>query len=255
MTLLTVFSLVAAGCGSSESGASSQNQATNGDWVLDILVLEGDMAIPLPDGALNLRINGTEFGGDAGCNSMGGSAVFSDDGGLEIRELFWTEMACADSSLMDFEQQYTQAVSAVTSWSLDGERLTLSGDGVEAAYVPRVAPPDLAIVDTVWTLDTFFDGDSAMNAAGMDDVQIVFSAAGVQVSGRCWELPGLATIEPGGEGNLAIDFTTADPAFSCDDSAFLDEMVERLSATNEYRITESRLWLGNSGTDLISLRG
>ena len=111
------------------------------------------------------------------------------------------------------------------------------------------------MIDTVWTLDTFFDGDIAMNAAGMDEVKIVFSTAGVQVSGRCWAMPGPAAIEPGGEGNLAMDFTTADPEFTCDDSAFLDDMVERLSTTNEYRITESRLWLGNSGTDLMSLRG
>lgn len=255
LSVLVLWSVFATACGSAGLSEAGQLPAADGEWVLDALVLEGDMAIPLPDHSLDLRIDGTQLGGNAGCNSMGGSATFAGDGSVDIDDLFSTAMACESTSVMAFEQQYLNALIAVTEWTVDGDRLTLQGPGVEAAYVRRVTPPDLPIVGTAWTLDTFFDGDVSMNAAGMDEVRVTFSDASVRVSGRCWTISGFATIEPGGQGNLSTDFASADPGFTCDDRSFFGEMVERLSEVNEYRIDENRLTLGASGIDLLGLRG
>ncbi len=234
------------------AGASSAS--LDGDWILDFLLIEGDMAIPLPAEPLDFRIDGDRFGGSAGCNSMGGSASFSADGTVTVGDVFTTDMACADRTLMDFEQLYARALPQATAWSLEDGRLSLTGPGTEIAYVVRTAPTDAPLVGTTWTLDTFFDADSAMTAAGMDDVTITFGDTGVRTQGRCWTIDGFATIEPGGEGNLRMDFTSSDPAFSCDDRAFFDEMIERLSAVAEYEIDELRLTLGAANQPILGLR-
>jgi len=251
MPVLLTLLLVLSAC-SSDSAASD---AAGGDWILQSLVLDGDIVLPLPDRPLELRVDGDQLGGDAGCNSMGGTAVFDDDGSVAITELFWTAMACADASLMEFEAQYSRAFTTFDSWSVMDEQLTMQGPDAQAVYVPKVAPPDLPITGTTWTLDTFLDADVAMNSAGMADVQVVFSDAGVRVDAPCWTIAGSATIEPGGEGNLTTDFTSADPDFTCDDRRFFDDMVDRLSRTGDYRIEENRLTLGTGGNDLVSLRG
>ena len=262
LSLALLVALVCSACGSDEAQPASDDSAQtagsaapDGEWVLDFLVIEGDMAIPLPAEPVDFRVDGDTFGGSAGCNSMGGSATFEPDGTLRIGDAFMTEMACADQTLMDFEQTYMSALPGATSWAVEGTTLTLRGGGAELIYVVRTAPPDLPIIDTVWTLDTFFDVDTAMTAVGMDEVTVVFSDAGVTASGACWTITGPAVIEPGGEGNLRVDLADTEPSFSCDDRAFLDDIIKRLGQINEYEVDESRLTLGRSEQPVLGLRG
>ena len=254
LSVFAVLALVVA-CGSDDAGSGQKGDGPDGRWILDSLVLEGDMAIPLPDRAVELTIDGDTLGGDGGCNSIGGTASFDSSGELTIGEMFWTEMACFPAEVMQFEGRYTSALLAATSWQVDDERLTLRGPGVEIAYTPRVAPPDLPITATTWRLDTFFDGDAAMNAVDMDEVTVQFSDTGVQMSGRCWTISGFATVEPGGEGNLSTDFTTADPGFTCDDRSFFADMMDRMSTVTEYEIVESRLTLATGSGPVLGMRG
>lgn len=253
LSFVLLFALTLAACGSDQS--SSETGALDGDWILDSLIVEGDMAIPLPADPLDFRIDGDTFGGDAGCNSMGGSATFSGDGSLQVGDAFMTEMACLDGSLMDFEQIYLANLTTTTAWSLEDSRLVLTGPTSTLTYVVRVAPPDLPITETTWMLDTFFDTDTAMTSVGMEDVTIQFGDASVRLAGRCWAISGSATVEPGGEGNLRTDFTASDPDFSCDDRAFFSEMMERLARVSEYEITEQRLTLSNAGAPILGFRG
>jgi len=263
LSLALAIALVMTSCGSDDPTTDDSTEAASvgassasldGDWILDFLLIEGDMAIPLPAEPLDFRIDGDTFGGSAGCNSMGGSASFSADGTVIVGDAFMTEMACADQSLMEFEQLYARALPLVTAWNLDDDRLTLTGPGTEIVYVVRTAPPDAPLIGTTWTLDTFFDADTAMTAAGMENVSITFGDTGVRAQGSCWTIDGVATIEPGGEGNLRMDFTSSDPDFTCDDRAFFDEMIERLSAVAEYEIDELRLTLGAADQPILGLR-
>ena len=224
----------------------------DGEWTLDFLVVEGDMAIVLPGDPIHLTIDGDRIGGSAGCNSVGGTATFGDDGVLAIADLAQTEMACADQSLMDFEAFYTQALGSVTMWRLDGDALVFEGQGSTLRYVPRVAPPDAAVVGTTWILDTFFDGDAAMNSSDMAGVAVTFSDGGVSMGGPCWSISGFATIEPGGEGNLRVDLSASDPDFSCDDRPLFGDMMDRMGKVEEYSIEENRLTLGAGGEPIVS---
>ena len=268
LPFVLVFAILLISCGGSDDNGDEPGPPTaedpvaqfpvaegpDGEWVLQSMVLEGDMAIPLP-GPLELRIDGAEVGGDTGCNTMGGSASFAPDGSVSIGDLFWTEMACAEVERMDFEQHYTTAFLQVNSWTAEADELVLTGPGVSLRYNTRVAPPDLPIIATPWTLDTFFDGSSAMNAAGMDQVTVTFGEASVVVEGRCWTIEGPARIEPGTGGNISADLTDYAPDYTCEDTAFLDEMVTRLAAATEYSVVESRLTLSTASEPILSLRG
>lgn len=79
---------------------------------------------------------GDTMGASAGCNSMGGTATFTDNT-FTAGRLTSTMMACADTDLMDQEQWYADWLSKKLSWTFDKALLTLSGDGVTVTYKVR----------------------------------------------------------------------------------------------------------------------
>lgn len=254
VSLAVLLALLLVACGRDSSSGAATAASPDGAWVLDRLVTNGD-TVPLPDIAIDFDVEGETFGGSAGCNSMGGRATFEGDGSLVIGEAFMTEMACMDTTLMDFEQWYMAALTGATGWAVEADRLTLQGPDTTLTYVVRTAPPDASLIGTVWTLDTFLDGEAAMNAAGMEQVTLTFDEGTIAAKGRCWTLTGPATIEPGGDGNARLDLDAADAVFTCDERAFLDEMVDRLNRVTEYAIAGPRLTLGTAGNPSLSLRG
>ena len=88
-----------------------------------------DVTLTLTDGKL---------GGIAACNYYGGEFV-GLPGALRVESLSQTDMACADSALMDLESRYLTALGSVTSAQLgSGVGLILIGDGVGLSYLPII---------------------------------------------------------------------------------------------------------------------
>lgn len=88
-----------------------------------------DVTLTLTDGKL---------GGIAACNYYGGEFV-GLPGALLVEGLSQTDMACADSALMDLESRYLTALGSVTSAQLgSGVGLILIGDGVGLSYLPII---------------------------------------------------------------------------------------------------------------------
>ena len=91
------------------------------EWVL--VSLNGDALVE--GRTITLSFGGTSLDGSGGCNTYGGSYAVSEEH-LRLSELYWTEMACVEPrGLMEQEQAYFQALNAVTSFRLSGERLEL----------------------------------------------------------------------------------------------------------------------------------
>ncbi len=104
----------------------------SGDWRL-VEGSSGGVAIPIvPDADITLTVEGSRVSGRAACNQYGGEVVVAD-GQVRFGPLAMTEMAC-DEPLMTAEAAFLGAMGDVRAASLDDDRLTLTGDGVQLVF-------------------------------------------------------------------------------------------------------------------------
>jgi heat shock protein HslJ len=85
--------------------------------------------VALPDGAqVTAEFTSDQVKGAAPCNSYGGG--YSVDGKrLTVGQLVQTERACLREDLMALESTFLKALSAATSYTIDGDTLTIDYDG------------------------------------------------------------------------------------------------------------------------------
>ncbi len=77
------------------------------------------------------------FSGHGGCNTLTGPYEVTDPDGLTIGPLASTKMACAED-VMTLEAQYSAALAATTTYTIDGNTLTLSdADGATQVTATR----------------------------------------------------------------------------------------------------------------------
>lgn len=137
----------------------------NGSWELEEGRVRGE-AIPILDGhRISLIVQGSTAGGVAACNHYGASlSVAGDEVGFS--ELSQTEMACEPADTMVAEQRYLTGLGLVHTAARDGERLVLTGVGVELRFRLQPPVPEAALVDTEWILESLIDGDATSSTAG-----------------------------------------------------------------------------------------
>lgn len=111
---------------------------------------------PSPRSPITMEIDAAKVRGSAGCNSYGGS-VSIDGESFEAGGLALTEIACPPE-LAEAEERFVEAIGAVDTISIDGERLTLTGP--DTALVFRLVPPidPKPLTGTVWILDSLVEG-------------------------------------------------------------------------------------------------
>lgn len=103
-------------------------------WVVDGIV-DGDAVSSVPAGAEAFVIfseeNEEEFGGNTGCNSMGGTAVVGEES-IAFSEVITTKIAC-DGDRDKLEKAVLAVLDGDVAYDIDADRLTLnhpSGDGL-----------------------------------------------------------------------------------------------------------------------------
>lgn len=182
LSVLVIASLLLVGCGDDTSTPDSgldgstpdvtlpapddrRPDAVTGDWILTSGTVDG-VALVLVDGwDITLTVESGELGGTAACNGYGGF-VDVGDGTFAVGEMSWTEMGC-ESAVMELEQSFLRALSAVTSFVVVDGTLTLTGPATELSFGPVAPVPDSEIVGTTWVLDTVIEGDAASNSPNM----------------------------------------------------------------------------------------
>jgi heat shock protein HslJ len=185
VSIIVIGGLLAAACGddssttdgATDTGTSAPDvtlptpdepaaETLGGDWLLTSGTID-TLPVVLVDGwNVSLSVDGTDIGGTAACNGYGGSAAIGD-GTFSIGELSWTEMGC-EPAVMDLEQAYLRALSAVTAFVVADDVLTLSGPATELKFELLAPVPDTEIVGTTWVLDTVIEGDAASNSPIMN---------------------------------------------------------------------------------------
>ena len=186
----------------------------------------------------------------ASCNSFGGRFLL-DDGVMTMEDLSMTEMGCEQSAMAE-DDWFADFWMSSPSLNLDGSLLTVS-QGEDTFYFRdrEIVTPNLSLVDTLWLIDTFIDGDSASNYALNQDPSVEFISDGtVSVNTGCNDGGGTYTVD-GSTISVSIDtYTDA----ICEDQSGQDaesHIMSVLAGEVEYSISIDRITLMN-GTKGIS---
>jgi len=130
-------------------------------------MIEGDVAgvaIPRGDFRITLLLDDGTAGGVAACNSYGGSFT-ADDGFIQFGLMSQTEMACAEPA-MSAEQIFLRGLSAVDSYTVAIDHLTLTGSDVTLVFA-IIPPIDAApLFDQRWVLESLILGDAVSSVQG-----------------------------------------------------------------------------------------
>jgi heat shock protein HslJ len=119
--------MVACGSDSKSSSTQATTAAASGGTIegttWTVTELNGK---PVPSGVqATLTFDGKSLSGSSGCNTYNGSASFADGKATVSGNMISTMRAC-DEPANSFEAAYLKALPTVTTYTVDGNTLTLS---------------------------------------------------------------------------------------------------------------------------------
>lgn len=123
--------LLLAGC-SSPWGARRELQ---GEWQL-VEAVDDQGPMELNGATVTLSIADDSARGDGPCNILQ-LQIRGGPGDIEVTLGPITERACLDRDLMAVETRYVEALGGATTAEVDGDTLTLSGEGATLTYARR----------------------------------------------------------------------------------------------------------------------
>lgn len=202
-----------------------------GDWIL-VEGTAGGAPIPIVAGSdITMSVAGSQISGRSACNQYGAEIIVAD-GAIRFGLMSMTAMAC-DDPVMAAEASFVAALDDVRGASLDGDRLTLAGDGVSLVFERLAPPPTADIVGTTWVLDTLFTADAATSVMGDRATLRLDEDGSLTGSTGCRTFTGRWT-EANGEivfADYAMDQTECDPALSDQDGHVVGVLGDGFRAT------------------------
>jgi heat shock protein HslJ len=106
---------------------------TDSAWLLESGTLDGTAVPVLDTHPITLSFEEDGAGGTSACNQYFGN--YSVSGGeMSFDEITQTEMACIPDEVMGSESKFLEALSRVEAFTVTGDSLTLSGEGMELVF-------------------------------------------------------------------------------------------------------------------------
>jgi heat shock protein HslJ len=106
---------------------------TDSAWLLESGTLDGTAVPVLATHPITLVFEEDGAGGTSACNQYFGNYSISG-GSMSFDEITQTEMACVPDEVMDSEARFLEALSLVETFTVTGDSLTMSADGVELVF-------------------------------------------------------------------------------------------------------------------------
>jgi len=229
---------------------------------LDAAALDGRVFVlqsaegfrPVADTMPRLAFQHGQLSLNAGCNTIFGSFELRDSR-LITSELATTEIGC-DSVRQSQDEWLQSFLSAEPLCTLTSDRLTLESSLAKLVFVNReVAEPDQELVDTVWSVDTFLEGDGASNFFLQPEPTVVFAAdQSIRIDTTCNTATGRYSV---GKDQLTVSnvmFSShpcSGPAKSAD--AHLRSLFR--AGTLSFEIAAGRLTLGTRALGISASAG
>lgn len=131
---VTVLAVLLAAC--ADPGEEAAADPTTEPWILQAGTLDG-ADVPIVEGyPITLIFDQPEgqAGGKSACNQWFGPYTLSGNE-LTFGEVAGTLMACTDEGVMESESSFLAALELVEIFTLEGNELNLTGEGVDLLFV------------------------------------------------------------------------------------------------------------------------
>jgi heat shock protein HslJ len=224
----------------------------DGEWILQRGTVGGNPLQLVAGSQVSLRIDGSEVGGTAACNSYGGE-MERDGDRVTIGTLSMTEMAC-DEPTMALEAAYLDGLSRADTARRDADQLRLTGPATELDFTLLQPTPDADPVGTQWRLESLITGDAVSSVFGEASLELAQDGT-VSGSTGCRSFGGSYTLE-GDElaiSDLVVDLRACDEASAGQDGQVLGLLEGPLRVT----VSGDRMTLmgGANGLDYRAVGG
>jgi heat shock protein HslJ len=219
----------------------------SGAWQLTGGTVDGAPFPLVADAPVTLSVRGTSITGRSPCNHYGGEIVV-DGGGSRFELTEMTAMAC-EERVMAAEAVFVAALPRVRGATRDGDRLALTGPGVELSFEHLAPPPVAAMVGTNWVLESLLSTDVVVSVAG-DPATLRFDAGGTFTGGTgCRTFSGRWVSADGGIATpeLAMDQTECAPELAQQDGHIVSVLERFRPSVDGQTLTLD----GDSGQGLV----
>ena len=243
-TSLLLLSLVLAACGGgSASPSGSASAGIDGRTFLSTSV---DGKVLVAGTQVRVSFSKGQISASAGCNSMGG-AYRLDGNRLVTDQMITTDMGCKPELMA--QDQWVAALLNGATLALDGNSLTMSGNGVRLSLLDRVvANPDRPLLGTRWVVDGLVAGNVASSIPMGVTAALTFSDGRVNVETGCNIGSATAAIAGGSItfGTLALTKRPCAAGIAGLEAA----IVGALTGTATYTIDATTMTLTSGGSGL-----
>jgi heat shock protein HslJ len=250
-SIALIIGVIVAGCsvGSASPPAPSAGGMVDatGDWQLASGVVDGAPFPIVADAPITFAVTGTQVGGRSACNHYGGEIVF-ENGQVKLRSTGMTQMACPDP-IMAAEAAFHAALARITGATRDGDRLVLSGPGVELTFDRLPPVPVAEMVGTDWVLESLVLGDAVSSVAGERATLRLDAGGTFKGSTGCRTFSGKWVLANGGvtPTDLGMDQTECPAALADQDSQVVGVLEGFRAAVDGQQLTLT----GERGQGLI----
>ena len=201
------------------NGVSDPLNLVDSQWVLH----SSEGFEPADDNPLNLRFfeasgEGVRMNLATGCNSVGGTLDVVD-GKVSLPAINVTEMGCGSEALSQQEAWFIQFITSSPEIAKSGDNLIFTGADATLTYIDEeLAVPDLPLVGTVWTVDSYIDGESfsAMNLENHPTISFLENGT-LDVFSGCNSCDGSYTADAG---------TLTVTSFNCTEMECMDDLIQ-----------------------------
>lgn len=243
--LLALTAVVAAGCSSSGDDTDATTPTPMGRAFVSTKV-EG---LPIPGGGpMNLSFTEDRVSSNSGCNTATGP-VNLEGNVVTVDQLASTLMGCQDDR-GESDGWQDGLLRSKPTWKLDGDTLTLSGNGSTVTLLDRkVAHPDKPLVGTNWIVTAVITKDAEIRSQTLEEVKpslLIAADGAVSGSAGCNRMMGTAQI-----AGTDVTFAIGTTKMMCDPQVMEVEqqVLTALDGKTTATIDSDTLTLRNPGND------
>jgi heat shock protein HslJ len=171
-------------------------------WTLTSFIEGEDVQLPLVNTTITAYFEDGIIKGNAGCNGYSGGYTVDGNKINISKALVTTAMTCGPEEVMQQEYQYHEMLGNVTTYTIEGNQLTLSTDDNVTLVYNATEAPEFDLEGNTWTLISFIEGEEVQSPIQNTTITVYFEDGNITGNSGCNGYFGDYTVD-GNEINIS----------------------------------------------------
>ncbi|NAS88762.1 hypothetical protein C4E24_03350 [ANME-1 cluster archaeon AG-394-G21] len=154
-------------------------------WTLTSFIEGDDVQSPIQNTTITAYFENGSINGNAGCNNYFGGYTIDDNKINISKYLGSTRMYCDPEEKMQQEYLYLEMLGNVTTYTIEGNQLTLSTDDNVSLVYNATEAPEFDLEGNTWTLTSFMEGDDVQSPIQNTTITAYFENGSITGNAGC----------------------------------------------------------------------